>query len=304
MHAALSVLIFTVTAGFGLGFLGWSGMAHLFNDQYPMFAAIFIGGILTTIGLLASTFHLANPKNAWRAFNRFRTSWLSREGVFSVLLYPLLALGVLAISLDWLLAGQKVLSVLIALLSISIIYCTSMIYACLKTIRQWHNALVPINFMLMGLSSGALLGACYLGFSAPEQQSSWQILAAVFLVLALIGKALYYFWIGKPAGPTINTAIGMTTQASVKLLDVGHEGGTFLQREFGHKVATSEIMKYRMAVYILAFIIPIILLILIANPYLLLIAVIANYLGLLVERWLFFVEARHVVNLFHGDQST
>jgi len=33
-------------------------------------------------------------------------------------------------------------------------------------------------------------------------------------------------------------------------------------------------------------------------------AVISAYAGILVERWLFFAEARHVVNLYHGAQRT
>ena len=31
-------------------------------------------------------------------------------------------------------------------------------------------------------------------------------------------------------------------------------------------------------------------------------AAISAMLGLVVERWLFFAEARHVVNLYHGAQ--
>ena len=41
-----------------------------------------------SLGLLSSVLHLANPKNAWRSFSRFRTSWLSREAVFAGRLTP------------------------------------------------------------------------------------------------------------------------------------------------------------------------------------------------------------------------
>jgi DMSO reductase anchor subunit len=34
------------------------------------------------------------------------------------------------------------------------------------------------------------------------------------------------------------------------------------------------------------------------------VAAVIAYLGILVERWLFFAEARHVVNLYHGLQRT
>ena len=39
-------------------------------------------------GLVSSTFHLANPRNAWRAMMRVRTSWLSREAVLAVVFFP------------------------------------------------------------------------------------------------------------------------------------------------------------------------------------------------------------------------
>ena len=36
----------------------------------------------------------------------------------------------------------------------------------------------------------------------------------------------------------------------------------------------------------------------------LLLAVVSAYAGIFIERWLFFAEARHVVNLYHGMQRT
>jgi DMSO reductase anchor subunit len=33
-------------------------------------------------------------------------------------------------------------------------------------------------------------------------------------------------------------------------------------------------------------------------------ALIVAFVGVYVERWLFFAEARHVVNLYHGAQRT
>ncbi|MCB1757446.1 MAG: dimethyl sulfoxide reductase anchor subunit, partial [Gammaproteobacteria bacterium] len=89
MHPAISVIFFTVTSGAGYGMLALLALSRLFGldlQLQPQQIAV-IGGIgllLITAGLISSTFHLANPKNAWRAFSRFRTSWLSREGVLAV----------------------------------------------------------------------------------------------------------------------------------------------------------------------------------------------------------------------------
>src|SRR6266568_1605943 len=53
------------------------------------FAAISLGValILATVGLLASMLHLGHPERAWRAFSQWRSSWLSREGVASLVTY-------------------------------------------------------------------------------------------------------------------------------------------------------------------------------------------------------------------------
>ena len=91
MHPAFSVLIFTVTSGAGYGLLAWLGAGQLlgFTQTLTVNQQIIIGlmaMVLVSIGLVSSTMHLTNPKNAWRSFSRFRTSWLSREAVFAILL--------------------------------------------------------------------------------------------------------------------------------------------------------------------------------------------------------------------------
>ncbi len=37
------------------------------------------------------------------------------------------------------------------------VFSTGMIYACLKTIRQWNTPLVPANYLALGYASGSLL---------------------------------------------------------------------------------------------------------------------------------------------------
>jgi len=38
-------------------------------------------------GIASSVFHLGRPERAWRAFSQWRSSWLSREGVMSVMTF-------------------------------------------------------------------------------------------------------------------------------------------------------------------------------------------------------------------------
>ena len=79
MHPAPSVILFSVLSGAGFGLLFYLGLGYV--HPYGMAAFLWwgLGYSLAVIGLLASTFHLGNPKRAVRAFSQWRSSWLSRE---------------------------------------------------------------------------------------------------------------------------------------------------------------------------------------------------------------------------------
>jgi DMSO reductase anchor subunit len=314
MHPALSVIVFTVSSGAGLGLIVLSvlfGVFQIGGGLTPV-ETLWGGGLgllLTTIGLLSSTFHLANPKNAWRAVSRFRSSWLSREGVFAILLYPIALLyfgfaGLQSSPTGWLVDA---LGILTALLALATIFSTGMIYACLRTMRQWNTSLVPTNYILMGLALGGMLLTTVLTVSQGPARGAATTVTLIALIAAGLGKLVYYFWIGAPKGPSINTATGFS-RGAVRLFESGQSSSAFLDKEFGFRPPASLVARLRLAVYGLGFLLPIILVSLLLRGQdgllLALIASLSAFLGIAVERWLFFAEARHVVNLFYGAQRT
>ncbi|PKO73521.1 MAG: DMSO reductase [Betaproteobacteria bacterium HGW-Betaproteobacteria-17] len=310
MHPAFSVIFFTVASGAGFGLFSLLFIADFFklggsfsNDQ--LVAGGLIALALVVFGLLSSTFHLANPKNAWRAFSRFRTSWLSREGVFAVVFMPLALIYLASIMFDapqWLRVSSGFLTAVMAWITV---FSTGMIYACLKTIRQWNTPLVPANYLALGYASGSLLlllGAVVAGLDT----TPYIAMAALILAIAAVLKAIYYFWIRSPGlSPTINTATGLT-RAKVKLLDTGHTHGTFLTQEFGFQIARQQASLLKAVVFVLGFAVPGLMMLWVFNQQggqtAAIIAALAGLAGAAVERWLFFAEARHVVNLYHGAQ--
>ena len=308
MHPAVSVIVFTVSSGAGLGLLALSIFLMLIeggDNARALLISTVTGLILTALGLISSTFHLANPKNAWRAFSRFRSSWLSREGVFAVLLYPfaLVYLGELWHNPEHPGLLAQLAGVIAALLALATLFATGMIYACLRTIRQWNTALVPANYLLLGLATGGLILTLFVNLESGGNALAAE-LSLIFLTIAGLGKALYYLWIGKPQGPTINTATGFT-RASVKLLDAGHSAGTFHTREFGYQAPVKQVSRLRWGSYLLGFIVPALLtawVIQSGGPLPAALAVLSALIGVVIERWLFFAEARHSVNLYHGQQ--
>mgnify|MGYP005836973529 FL=1 len=310
MHPAFSVIFFTVASGAGFGLISLLFIADVFKlgggfSTDHLVAGGLMAMALIVFGLLSSTFHLANPKNAWRAFSRFRTSWLSREGVFAVVFMPMALIYLASIIFDapqWLRLASGFLTAVLAWITV---FSTGMIYACLKTIRQWNTPLVPANYLALGYASGSLLlllGAVIAGL----ELMPYVAMSALIVSIAAVLKAIYYFWIRSPGlTPTINTATGLT-RAKVKLLDTGHTHGTFLTQEFGYQLARKRASLIKVLVFVVGFAVPGVMLVWILNQQgaqaAAAVAAIAGLLGAAMERWLFFAEARHVVNLYHGAQ--
>jgi len=304
VHPALSIIVFTITSGLGYGwvaisvFLELSGLAPAGDPG----ARALSGGLalaLITLGLLCSTAHLANPRNAWRSVLRIRTSWLSREAVLALAFYPVFVAYLAAMPGGGLAAMLGWLSVIVAL---GTILCTAMIYACLRTIRQWRTPLTPFNFLTMALALGGLCELVFRSFSgAPVDVASTLVMS--FMLLAFAGKLAYYLSLGLPPAQGIGAATGLR-MATVRLLDVGHTAGTFLTDEFGFQISRALLITLRLICLVTGFVIPALIVARLSAPPLLVLGLLLALLGSLVERWLFFAEAQHVVRLYHGQQET
>jgi sulfite dehydrogenase (quinone) subunit SoeC len=305
MRPALSVIFFTVSSGAGLGLLVWLVFLNVprFGGGVSVDSSLWmlaLGMGLTTSGLISSTLHLANPKNAWRAFSQVRTSWLSREGVLAVAMYPLAALYALMLYFEapsWL---CTVTGLALALVALGVLYCTGMIYACLKTIPRWNSRLVPASYLLLGLYSGGLAGLSVLAICGGDARRHAAIVLSLLVAASLV-KLIYYFRFRTPAVVhTINDALPLG-QKTIRLLDVGHTHGTFLTDEFYFKLARGHALALRVVAMVLGFAVPLLVLVAGVSGAIPLVAIaLACVLGLLAERWLFFAEAQHVVRLYHG----
>jgi len=316
MHPAFSVIFFTVTSGAGYALIGLLALLNflylgMLFDKNTFFIIASTAVVLFTMGLVSSTFHLANPKNAWRAFMRFRTSWLAREGLLAIIFYPILFLYLYLIFIDYQIENfmlMQIYSFLILFLSLLIIYCTGMIYACLKTIPQWNTYWTPINYVTIGLFLGGLL-LFFLLITNNYNVDPYKLYLLVIIITAFITKLIYYFSIKLPShdiSQATNAAIKLKN-TSVRLLDVGHTGGTFLTDEFGYDVGEKRLLRIKIFSIFSGFFAPFCLIYVYCYLYesilLCFMAIILAFLGMIAERWLFFAQAKHVVNLYHGSQT-
>jgi sulfite dehydrogenase (quinone) subunit SoeC len=312
MHPAYSVILFTTASGAGLGLLAWLALFALLGlapiERWLGFTGFALAFALFTTGLLASTAHLGRPERAWRAFSQWRTSWLSREGVMAVATYVpagLLGAGwVFLESADGLFRVMAVLTIVCAVLTL---LTTGMIYASLRTIRQWHQPLTTPIYIVLGLSSGAVLANLLLVLFG--QARPWAVwLAVVGLVIGAGLKWAYWLRIdGEAREYTIEAATGLGALGKVRVLEPPHTQPNYIMREMGYRIARKHAQKLRKLVLLLAFGLPIVLLLLsqargmaMAGA---LLATLSMGLGLVVERWLFFAEAEHVSMLYYGAEA-
>lgn len=311
MHPAYSVIVFTTASGAGYGLLIWLAIAAAFNlvprDTMLGFFGLGLALALITIGLLTSSLHLGRPERAWRALSQWRSSWLSREGIASIVTYgPAGALGfgwVFGEFVPGQIAIGAVLSVLGALVTI---WCTGMIYASLPTIRAWNQPLVAPTYVALALGTGGVLLCLLLTIFGYEIR--WAAMATVLaLALGAILKRLYWSTIDAAAKTyTAESATGLGQFGTVRPLDPPHTQPNFVMREMGYQVARRHADKLRRLSVVLLFLLPIVagLLLLLNFPNSIQIAIatlstISVAAGVLTERWLFFAEAEHVVMLYY-----
>lgn len=314
MHPALSVIFFTVISGTGYGLLFLLGAVLAFEPRLlsgnAAIAWLVLGATFAAAGLLSSLLHLGQPQRAWRAFSQWRSSWLSREGVSATLSFvPMLALA----WLEWRGVDAQPLrawAVLLATFAVLTVACTAKIYATLKTIPAWHNAYVLPGYLLLGLLGGAAwMWILHIVDASPV--GATPILLAVLAVASAVFKYFYWRHIdAMPPAATAESATGLGRFGAVGGVEAPHTEENYLTREMGFVLARKHAARLRAIALVLIGVLPTLLALLacmtqtrMLEALCATIAVISVTLGLFVERWLFFAEARHVVMLYYAAKA-
>ena len=319
MHPAFSVIFFTTLSGAGYGLLAMVAALALQGDASArvLVVLLLLALALVTVGLLSSLGHLGKPLRAWRAVSQWRTSWLSREGLAALLTYlPALGLGaaLLPAALDGVGAGPAALGlagVLAALLAIVgavvTVVCTAMIYASLPPIPAWRHWLVVPGYLLFALLTGAAVAAGGIAVAGALPPASMQALAALVALAAVVVMWLKRgYWRAIDAMPLAQTrgdAVGLPGRTPT-VFERPHTQANYLTREMGYVVARRHSVKLRrfamslfgvlpLALALVALVLPV------AAPGVLAAAALCTLAGAVVERWLFFAQARHLVTLYY-----
>jgi DMSO reductase anchor subunit len=308
MNPAWSVVFLTTLIGAGQGLFlvlyatevaatrGWV----LFPGSPFMTTGALVSLVLTGLGLLASFFHLGRPERAWRTATKWRTSWLSRE---VIVLPAFLAASFAWGAAHWLGLGHTLaLGALATVLCVALFVCTGMVYACIRFLQEWASPLTLLNYFLLGAASGCMTAVALAAVAHPWLVIEYANAAALLTLAALVGRgaALLRNERLRPAS-TLQSATGIDDPRVVQKA-MGFMGGSFNTREFFHGRTPAAMQAVKWAFLVLAFPVPVAMLVAGLRwnlPLLLLGACCVQYLGLLAERWFFLAQANHPQNLYY-----
>jgi DMSO reductase anchor subunit len=279
-----------------------------------LLVSLLVALILVSIGLLSSLAHLGKPQRAWRALSQWRTSWLSREGVASLVTYVpalLLATALLpgliaaddsgtAVALN--VFGNGIAAALMVC-SAATVLCTAMIYASLKPIPAWRHRLVLPVYLLFALWCGVLLALAILAWHgiAAGTMASWLAGGGAIAVAA----CKWRYWRDIDASPlpaTRGDAVGLPARTAT-VFERPHTEANYLTREMGYVVARRHSRSLRRLALILDTRVPLLCVFaasVVPEPALGdSAAAVTAVAGAFVERWLFFAQAKHLVTLYY-----
>ena len=302
MHPAWSVILFTVLAGLGQGFFLMALRAASLGAEAKHLA---IGGfacvVLLAAGLACSFFHLGHPLRAWRALAMWRTSWLSREVIVLPLTIAVIAAWSLAQWQGW--AAAEWIGIAGVILVFALWFCTAMIYACIRFLREWAHPLTIVNFVLLGWMSGATAFAAYWHALYGAGEGALWIVAALSLTIAGAVARIISLARNRSLKPlsTAQSALGVKN-ARLRQMSQGTTGGSFNTREFFHGKSALVVQNVKWIALALAFALPLVLLAwarIQPGFGLIAVAALSQVLGLVAERWLFFAQANHPQNIYY-----
>ena len=164
------------------------------------------------------------------------------------------------------------------------------------------------NYLALAAMTGALWLAALSSLFGHELKGVG-LLVLISIVLAFLLKLAYWRFIDRnPGASTAESATGLGFLGKVRLFEAPHTSENYLLKEMGFHIARKHAQKLRVVALCLGFVLPLLLAIAaiaatgVVVPLCWLLAAIVAMVGVLIERWLFFAEAKHTVTLYYGRE--
>jgi DMSO reductase anchor subunit len=231
---------------------------------------------------------------------------LSREGVAAMATY--IPAGMFG--LGWMAFGRPdgwtaAMGLVASAGAVVTVACTAMIYASLKPVAQWHSRFTLPGYLVFSAMTGAtILSALLCSFGIISKAAVVLAFAATLMGWTLKIATWNHNDTSKPRA-NANTATGLSG-GQVRSVEWPHTEENYLLKEMGYRLARKHALRLRLVTQALAFAVPAALLGLgfvsegVVAAAILIAAAVIQFAGMLIERWLFFAEARHSVVLYYG----
>jgi DMSO reductase anchor subunit len=191
----IPLIIFTLFAQMAIGAFGtifmiyWVLSDKLVAGQITFIPLLAVGAAIT-VALLVSFFHLGTPKNAWRALNHLRKSWLSREILFTSGFAGLWAIhtGLRLFQIDTFSAWTS-LAALTSVCGLAAVYSMQRVYQ-LRSVPAWNSSRTLLEFTISIVGLGCLLTGTLLPRDTPASIIVWIALAGIIAFSAACRVAI------------------------------------------------------------------------------------------------------------------
>lgn len=286
MPPAPSLIVFSTAAGAGYGLmvlLGIMAPAHLLPGRRSFAGvALLLALGLATVGLASSMRYFGWPEPGWRTRAATRSAWFSRESRAATATYGPAA----GLVVSWALAGSEgpftlVAGTLTTLGAVITVTCTAMIFVSTKAVRQWHNGWVIPNTLATGLMMGAVLLNLLMHLWGGGL-AAFDLVVALLIAVTVLTKEAYWDAVARAAPPPVRE--------------------NHLSRGKGFRLGRRHAARLRSIARLFGFTVPLLATTLAllapaaADPAAVL-AALSLPVGIAVERWLFFAEATHTVQI-------
>ena len=173
-----------IVGGAGGGLLLFNALVSV--DPNVIRAALLLGLMLIGGGLTCVWFEIGRPWRALNVYRHFASSWMTREAVAALILFPLGAMALITV--------QPVFVLATGVLGLVFLYSQARILAANKGIPTWRHPRSIALMIATGLAEGGGFLACVVSLS-PLPIGPW---ALVFLIVLIAVRA--WFWRSYLAG--------------------------------------------------------------------------------------------------------
>ncbi len=314
MTPTRSSIASTTGAGLGYGMLALLPIGMLIGlvpeNRVFGLATLFLALVVLAVSHATLIAPIRHRSRLRLILTQWRSSWLSRQGVFGLATISLALLS----SIILLFFGAKLLFLLtglaMATMGLLTVYANGMVFASLPPIAAWHHPLTAPVFVSFALATGAL--ALHFLTALFGLKTAGLGLTALIVTAGAFGLKIMRWQsdtmiLGEP---TLARATGLSELGRVRVLEAPPIQRHYLLQDEIFDITRRRAAYIKVMVYLvgLAGSLASTILALLIDGWLVIpvtfLALACGITGVLLERRLFFAEAEHTAHLYHGNEMT